>query len=128
MAEYKTGVVKTATGYADFLYQNQEGNMDGDEVTAKDENGNTAASEVIDPRALVNITAIVPKNQSIPAKGATVVLNCTVSESGISFPDSGGTDTNFMVESSKIVQGNERFTEVNLGLKRYLKNSLPASS
>lgn len=44
MAEYKTGVVKTATGYADFLYQNQEGNMDGDEVTAKDENGNTAAS------------------------------------------------------------------------------------
>lgn len=125
MAEYKIGVVKTAAGYSDFLYQSQDGNMDADEAVATDENGDAAASEHYNARAVVNISATVPKGQVIPAKGATVSLTCTVSEAGIGFPDSGGTETDFMVESSKVSQTNNDFTKVDLSLKRYLANGLP---
>lgn len=127
MAEYKIGVVKTAAGYADFLYQSQDGNMDADEAVAPDENGDAAASQHYNARALVNISAIVEKGQEIPAKGATVQLTCTVSETGIAFPEEGGTPTDFMVESSKITQTNNDFTKVDLGLKRYLANGLPTA-
>lgn len=125
MAEYKIGVVKTATSYSDFLYQSQDGNMEADEAVAPDENGDAAASQHYNARAVVNISAIVQKGQVIPAKGATVSLTCTVSENGIGFPDDGGTETDFMVESSKVTQTNNDFTKVDLSLKRYLANGLP---
>lgn len=128
MPEYKIGVVKTATGYADFLYQSQDGNMDADEAVAPDENGDAAASQHYNARAVVNISAIVKKGQEAPAKGTVVQLTCTVSETGIAFPESGGTATDFMVETSKVTQTNNDFTKFDLSLKRYLANGLPTAA
>lgn len=137
MADYLVGITGSLDTYSDILLQVFGLGIEADEYTAPDGDGNTAAHQSKNHRAKINVEAIIPKAQEIPAVGATVgvkgvslptVTADGVVTGGIKIDATVATAVNFKVTgTSQIDQSNTDFNKARLELTAWLVNTIPAA-
>ena len=137
MADYLVGITGSLDTYTDILLQVFGLGVEADEYSAEDESGNTAAHQMVNHRAKINVEATVGKGQEIPVVGQTVgvkgvslptvAANGTVT-GGIKIDASVTTAVNFKVTgTSKIDQSNKDFDKATLELTAWLVNTIPGA-
>ena len=135
MSQYLVAVLTTVDGLVNFLLQTMGYDVEADEYSANDENGNTAVVTHINHRIKISVTAKIPTNVAIPIPGQTLkvkgIVLPTVDEHG-NVTGSFKIDKNQATKYAFIVTGNPNVTESNsdynnctFELTRYLANGLP---
>lgn len=137
MADYLVGITGSLDTYTEFLLQVFGLGVEADEYEAKDGDGNTAAHQLINHRAKINVEAIIPKGQEIPVVGQTVSVKGvslpTVAADGtvtggIKIDESVSTGVNFKITgTSQIDQSNAEFDKARLELTAWLVNTIPGA-
>lgn len=135
MAQYLVAVLTTLTGFVNFLLQTMGHDIEADEYSANDENGNTAVLTHINHRLKISVTAKIPTAVPIPVPGQKVSLK------GIKIPtvdEHGNVSGTFEIDKNQanpvafVVTGTPNVTESNsdynnctFELTRYLVNGIP---
>ena len=137
MSQYLVAVVTTIDGFVNFLLQSMGHDVEADEYSANDENGNTAVITHINHRIKISVNAKIPTNVSIPIPGQIVkvagIVLPTVDEHGV-VTGSFKIDKTQTTKYDFVVTGNPNATESNsdynnctFELTRYLVNGLPSA-
>lgn len=135
--EYKVGLIAKPTGHVHFLFQGSNLTQEADVYEAKDENGNTVATQHINHRVKISIDAIMAAGASVPSAGQTIMLTGlklpTVDASG-NVTGTFGVDPTatepiaFKVDGSpSITQSNTDYVKASFEAVRHLVNGLPTA-
>ena len=142
MPDYKVGTLKLFGELGtDFLFQTSNLYIATDHSEAPDENGNTAAVQDFNHRAVADMEAVIPRGTGLPVTGQTVqvkgVTLPTVTSDGVvsgtfamdSQITSSSTAVNFRVTGEpRVTAQNNAFTHFSMQATRWLVNGLPTSS
>lgn len=138
MSDYLVGVVTTIDGQSDMLIQNAKLTMETDEYEAKDENGNTAAHQLINHRVKISFEAVVADGAAVPAPGSEIeipgVTLPTISAAGavtgtFKIDPSVTAKTKFKVTGTpELTQTNTDYKKYSMEATRWLVNGIPAAA
>lgn len=137
MADFLIGVVTTIDSQADILIQSANLTMETDEYEAKDENGNTAAHQLVNHRVKLSFETIIANGKALPAPGTTIevpgIVLPTVSASGVvsgtlKIDSSVTAKTKFKVTGTpQLSQSNTEFKKYSMEATHWIVNSLPGA-
>ena len=107
---YQRGVVSSATGLTNFMYQDFKISNSSDVAYALDANGAVKELQRYNLKEEIDITAIIPAESNVPTVGDSLTANGNKSS----------------VVSADTTETNKEYKTCNIKAERFVANTIPA--